>query len=44
MEVSNIRETLKYSELMLSELRAENMSPKDYYSLFTTVFDELTWF
>ena len=43
IESSNLREALKYSDHMLSELRTEVLNPKDYYSLFTLIFDELSW-
>lgn len=43
IESSNLREALKYSDHMLNELRTEVLNPKDYYSLFTLIFDELSW-
>jgi hypothetical protein len=43
IESANLREALKYSDHMLSELRTEVLNPKDYYSLFTLIFDELSW-
>lgn len=43
VESENLKETLKYTDLVLSELRTESLSPKEYYTLFNTVFDELAW-
>lgn len=42
-ESKNMRESLKYSEKMIGELRIENVDPKEYFTLFTLIFDELTW-
>ncbi len=43
MESKNMKESLKYSEEMISNLRIDNVEPKDYFSLFLLVFDELSW-
>jgi vacuolar protein sorting-associated protein 35 len=42
LDSNNMKEALKYSDVMLSELRAENFTPKDYYALFFIIFDELS--
>ena len=42
LEAKNIKEVLKYSDTFLSELRHDNFIPKDYYTLFFLIFDELS--
>ena len=42
-ESKNMRESLKYSEKMIGELRIDNVDPKEYFTLFTLIFDELSW-
>lgn len=41
IDSTNIRDTLKYSSIMLGELRTSLLSPRTYYILFMQVFDEL---
>ncbi|XP_030453470.1 vacuolar protein sorting-associated protein 35B isoform X2 [Syzygium oleosum] len=41
LDANNLREALKYSALMLSELRTSNLSPHKYYDLYMRAFDEL---
>lgn len=43
VESENLKETLKYSDQFISELRSETLSTKEYYTVFNTVFDELAW-
>lgn len=43
VESENLKEALKYSDQLISELRSEALSPKEYYTIFNTVFDELAW-
>ncbi|KAH7521039.1 hypothetical protein JRO89_XSUnG0126200 [Xanthoceras sorbifolium] len=38
---NNLREALKYSAQMLSELRTSKLSPHKYYELYMRAFDEL---
>ena len=41
IEKNNLRQCLKETYSMLSELRTNALTPKNYYHLFTTVFDEM---
>ena len=41
LDSSNMREALKHSSNLLSELRTSNLSPRSYYELYMKVFDEL---
>ena len=41
LDSSNLREALRHCESLLNELRLEDCSPKEYYSLFSLAFDEL---
>ena len=41
MEKNNLRQCLKETYSMLNELRTRYLTPKNYYHLFTTVFDEM---
>ena len=41
IEKNNLRQCLKETHTMLAELRNEDLSPKNYYHLFTAVFDEM---
>lgn len=41
LDASNLKEAMKKGKMMLSQLRINDVSPKDYYSLFMEVFDEL---
>ncbi|XP_030541533.1 vacuolar protein sorting-associated protein 35B isoform X2 [Rhodamnia argentea] len=41
LDANNLREALKYSALMLSELRTSNLSPHKYYDLYMRAFGEL---
>jgi hypothetical protein len=37
----NMREALRFSAAMLSELRTSQLSPQKYYELYMLVFDQL---
>eukprot|EP00268_Persea_americana_P018225 TRINITY_DN1902_c0_g1_i3.p1 TRINITY_DN1902_c0_g1~~TRINITY_DN1902_c0_g1_i3.p1 ORF type:complete len:790 (+),score=145.59 TRINITY_DN1902_c0_g1_i3:289-2658(+) len=41
LDANNIRDALKYSAQMLSELRTSKLSPHKYYELYMRSFDEL---
>ena len=41
IEKNNLRQCLKETYAMLSELRTSALTPKNYYHLFTTIFDEM---
>ena len=41
IEKNNLRQCLKETYSMLAELRTNALTPKNYYHLFTTVFDEM---
>ena len=41
IEKNNLRQCLKETYAMLSQLRTNNLTPKNYYHLFTAVFDEM---
>lgn len=41
LDDNNLRDSLKYSALMLSELRTSRLSPHKYYELYMRAFDEL---
>ncbi|XP_062164059.1 vacuolar protein sorting-associated protein 35B-like isoform X1 [Alnus glutinosa] len=41
LDANNLREALKYSAQMLSELRTSKLSPHKYYELYMRAFDEL---
>ncbi|GAV56721.1 Vps35 domain-containing protein [Cephalotus follicularis] len=41
LDADNLREALKYSAQMLSELRTSKLSPHKYYDLYMRAFDEL---
>ncbi|KAL2538154.1 Vacuolar protein sorting-associated protein 35B [Forsythia ovata] len=41
LDSNNLREALKYSALLLSELRTSRLSPHKYYELYMRAFDEL---
>ncbi|XP_038714644.1 vacuolar protein sorting-associated protein 35B-like isoform X1 [Tripterygium wilfordii] len=41
LDANNLREALKYSAQMLSELRTSRLSPHRYYELYMRAFDEL---
>ncbi|CAA3031232.1 vacuolar sorting-associated 35B-like isoform X1 [Olea europaea subsp. europaea] len=41
LDSNNLREVLKYSAQLLSELRTSKLSPHKYYELYMRVFDEL---
>ncbi|KAF8082359.1 hypothetical protein N665_0830s0006 [Sinapis alba] len=41
LDANNLREVLKYSALMLSELRTSKLSPQRYYDLYMRAFDHL---
>ncbi|CAN1122379.1 Vacuolar protein sorting-associated protein 35A [Linum perenne] len=41
LDTNNLRDALKYSAQMLSELRTSKLSPHKYYTLYMRAFDEL---
>ncbi|KAL5072200.1 hypothetical protein RYX36_023087 [Vicia faba] len=41
LDDNNLRDSLKYSAMMLSELRTSRLSPHKYYELYMRAFDEL---
>ena len=41
IEKNNLRQCLKDTYSMLSELRTGSLTPKNYYHLFTAIFDEM---
>lgn len=41
IEKNNLRQCLKEANLMLLELRNNDLSPKNYYHLYTVAFDEM---
>ena len=41
IEKNNLRQCLKETYQMLSELKTNALTPKNYYHLFTTIFDEM---
>lgn len=41
LDANNLREALKYSAQLLSELRTSRLSPHKYYELYMRAFDEL---
>jgi len=41
LDSKNLREALKHSAVMISELRTPILSPKNYYQLYMAVLDEL---
>ncbi|KAK4429405.1 Vacuolar protein sorting-associated protein 35B [Sesamum alatum] len=41
LDANNLREALKYSAQLLSELRTSKLSPHKYYELYMRAFDEL---
>mmetsp|Transcript_38745 Transcript_38745/g.54062 ORF Transcript_38745/g.54062 Transcript_38745/m.54062 type:complete len:113 (+) Transcript_38745:38-376(+) len=41
LESANLRDGLRYSSVMLSELKTSLLSPKNYYVLFMQIFDEM---
>ncbi|XP_019175131.1 PREDICTED: vacuolar protein sorting-associated protein 35B-like [Ipomoea nil] len=41
MDANNLREALKFSAQLLSELRTSRLSPHKYYELYMRAFDEL---
>ena len=43
VESESAKDCLRYANSMLLELKNNSLSPKDYYVLFQTVFDELAW-
>ena len=40
---NDMRSTLKNASEMISELKTNLLSPKNYYQLFTSIFDELIY-
>jgi vacuolar protein sorting-associated protein 35 len=43
VESESAKDCLRYANNMLLELKNNSLSPKDYYVLFQTIFDELSW-
>ena len=43
VESESTKDCLRYANTMLLELKNNSLSPKDYYVLFQTIFDELSW-
>lgn len=43
LEANNLRDALKHSSTMLSELRTSLLSPKNYYELYVVTTDELRY-
>ena len=41
LDGANLRDALKYSSIMLSELKTSLLSPKNYYVLYMQIFDEM---
>jgi len=41
LEAANLKDALKYSAIMLAELKTPLLSPKNYYMLFMQIFDEM---
>lgn len=41
LDQANLRDALRYSATMLSQLRTSLLTPKNYYQLFIQVFDEM---
>lgn len=41
IENNNLRQSLKESAVMLAELKTSNLNPRNYYSIFTVIVDEL---
>jgi vacuolar protein sorting-associated protein 35 len=41
LDSNDLREGLKHSSLLLSELRTSSLSPRSYYELYMRVFDEM---
>lgn len=40
-EEDNLRDALRFSSAMLSELRTSQLTPQKYYELYMLVFDQL---
>ena len=43
IENSNLRQCLKETSIMLNELKTSYLSPRNYYQLYTTVFDQMQY-
>ena len=43
IEKNNLRQCLKETNAMLCELRTSSLTPKNYYHLYTAVFDEMQY-
>lgn len=43
IENSNLRQCLKETSTMLNELKTSSLSPRNYYQLYTTVFDQMQY-
>lgn len=41
LDAQNLKEAMKFAEQMVGSLRVGSVSPREYYSLFLQVFDEL---
>lgn len=42
LDQSNLRDALKFSSMMLAELKTSKLSPRNYFNLYMMVFDELS--
>lgn len=42
-ETKNLKETLRYSKELLSQLSVEDLDIRDYYSLFMLASQDLNW-
>jgi vacuolar protein sorting-associated protein 35 len=43
LDTNNLRDALKHSSTMLSELKTSLLSPRNYFNLYMMVFDELAF-
>jgi len=43
LDTNNLREALKFSSTMLSELKTSLLSPRNYFQLYMMTFDELAF-
>lgn len=41
LDTADLRDALRYASVMISELRTQLLSPKNYYILFMQVFEEM---
>ena len=43
IDKNDMRQCLKYASEMISELKTNLLSPKNYYQLYTRIFDEIQY-